>query len=47
MSRGRMGWFGLDDATNESTNRYEAEFRAYLQEAREKGLAVTIVDCHI
>lgn len=44
---GRMGWFGLDDATNESTNRYEAEFRAYLQEAREKGLAVTIVDCHI
>ena len=44
---GRMGWFGLDDATNESTNRYEAKFREYLQDAREKGLAVTIVDCHI
>ena len=33
---GRMGWFGLDDATNESTNRYEAKFREYLQEARER-----------
>ena len=45
--QGRMGWFGFDDATNESMNQYEKEFQAYLQEARENGLAITIVDCHI
>jgi len=28
-------------------NQYEKEFQAYLQEARENGLAITIVDCHI
>lgn len=45
--QGRMGWFGMDDATNESIAGYEEAFQAYLQEAREKGLAITIVDCHI
>ena len=45
--QGRMGWFGMDDATNESICQYEEKFQSYLQEAREKGLAITIVDCHI
>ena len=45
--QGRMGWFGMDDSTNESISRYEKAFQAYLDEAREKGMAVTIVDCHI
>ena len=42
-----MGWFGMDDSTNESISRYEKAFQAYLEEARKKGLAMTIVDCHI
>ena len=45
--QGRMGWFCMDDATNESICQYEEKFQSYLQEAREKGLAITIVDCHI
>ena len=45
--QGRMGWFGFDDATNGSMKQKEKEFQAYLQEARENGLAITIVDCHI
>lgn len=45
--QGRMGWFGLDDATNESITRYEEAFQAYLEKARREGLAITIVDCHI
>ena len=45
--QGRMGWFSMDDATNESIRQYEEKFQAYLEEAREKGLAITIVDCHI
>ena len=45
--QGRMGWFGMDDSTNESISRYEKAFQAYLEEARKKGLAMTIVDCHI
>ena len=45
--QGRMGWFCMDDATNESIRQYEEEFQAYLQEARETGLAISIVDCHI
>ena len=42
-----MGWFCMDDATNESICQYEEKFQSYLQEARENGLAITIVDCHI
>ena len=45
--QGRMGWFALDDATNESIASYEEAFQAYLEKARREGLAITIVDCHI
>ena len=43
----RMGWFALDDATNESIASYEEAFQAYLEKARRERLAITIVDCHI
>lgn len=45
--QGRMGWFALDDATNESIASYEEAFQAYLEKARREGLAITIADCHI
>lgn len=44
---GRMGWFGLDDATEESMQTYISKFKAYLQKAIDDGLYITIVDCHI
>ena len=31
--QGRMGWFGMDDATNESIRQYEEKFQLYLEEA--------------
>ena len=37
MRQGRMGWFGMDDATNESIASTREAFQAYLQEgARER-----------
>ena len=44
---GRMGWFGVDDATRESREAYREAFTDYLEEAREQDLLITIVDCHI
>lgn len=44
---GHMGWWGMDDATSDSRETYMEEFEAYLEEARKKGLRITIVDCHI
>ena len=45
--QGRMGWFGMDDATDESITSYEIAFQEYLEKAREQGLMIAIVDCHI
>ena len=45
--QGRMGWFGMDDATNKSITSYEIAFQEYLEKAREQGLMIAIVDCHI
>ena len=42
-----MGWFGMDDATNGSITSYEIAFQEYLEKAREQGLMIAIVDCHI
>ena len=42
-----MGWWGIDDATKESRESYRNEMESYLREAVEKGLYITIVDCHI
>ena len=44
---GHMGWWGVDDATRESRDTYRTEFEAYLEKAKEQGLYITIVDCHI
>lgn len=44
---GRMGWFGMDDATRDSREAYLKAFDAYLEEARKQDLLITIVDCHI
>ena len=44
---GHMGWWGIDDATKESRESYRNEMESYLREAVEKGLYITIVDCHI
>ncbi len=44
---GEMGWFGCDDATDESREKYEVGFAEYLKEAEEQDLYITIVDCHI
>lgn len=44
---GEMGWFGCDDATDESREKYEVDFAEYLKEAEEQDLYITIVDMHI
>lgn len=44
---GRMGWWGVDDATKESRDAYMTAFEAYLRTAKEQDLFITIVDCHI
>lgn len=44
---GRMGWFGLDDATRDSRNAYIVAFDEYLKQALARNLYITIVDCHI
>ena len=44
---GHMGWWGMDDATAESRDAYNKAFEAFLAEAKEQNLMITIVDCHI
>lgn len=44
---GRMGWFGCDDSTRESMEKYWTEFNAYLEGASSQGLIVSMMDLHI
>lgn len=44
---GKMGWWGVDDATADSRDAYASAFDAYLKIARAQHLFVTIIDCHI
>lgn len=44
---GHMGWWGMDDATAESRETFLESFEAFLKEAQEQNLFITIVDCHI
>ena len=44
---GRMGWWGMDDATAESREKFRESFEAYLEGAKAQNLLITIVDCHI
>lgn len=47
IAPGCMGSFGMDDSTQESQLQYNAMFDAYVKQAAEEGLYITIVDCHI
>jgi len=44
---GEMGWFGMSDLTKDSKKDYEKLFAKYLEYAKDKGLYITVVDCHI
>lgn len=44
---GHMGWWGIDDATQESHAKFETAFQEALKQAIDTGLYITIVDCHI
>ena len=46
-SCGQIGWFGCDDSTEGSMRQYKTEFNAYLKEAAEAGLIVSMMDLHI
>lgn len=47
VAPGRVGLFGFDDSTQKSQLEYDALLAAYLKQAAEDGLHITIVDCHI
>jgi len=42
-----MGWFGCDNATVEKRKTYKERFDAYLKEAQEQGLFISVYDFHI
>lgn len=45
--QGRMGWFGTDDATQETINDYALKFYNILENPAYKDYWFIIVDCHI
>ncbi|MDD3513036.1 MAG: hypothetical protein PHV21_03395 [Synergistaceae bacterium] len=47
ISTGRMGWFGFDDARAEAVEAYRKRFAAYLAEAQDQGLFISVYDFHI
>lgn len=47
LTQGEMGWFGLDDSTPESTEKYEKRFYEAIQNPEYQDLWLVIVDCHI
>lgn len=47
VAPGRVGFFGSDSSTRDSQEVYDAKLIAYLKQAAEEGLYITIVDCHI
>lgn len=46
-SEGDMGWWGCDNATNNSLRLYSNQLQEFLMKAVEDDLWITIVDCHI
>jgi len=44
---GEMGWWGIDNATNESRSTYNELFDQYVEYAKQNNLYITVVDCHI
>lgn len=45
--KGKMGWFGYDDATTESINDYTAFAEAYFSDPSNQEKWIVWVDCHI
>lgn len=45
--KGKMGWFGCDDATTESINDYTAFAEAYFSDPSNQEKWIVWVDCHI
>lgn len=45
--KGKMGWFGCDDATTESINDYTAFAEAYFADPANQEEWIVWVDCHI
>lgn len=45
---GRMGWWGIDDATSESRKEYRSNLAQTIEELKnDPDIWITIVDCHI
>ncbi|WP_430599388.1 hypothetical protein [Enterococcus sp. DIV0179] len=45
FEKGEMGWWGIDDATAESTENYRKSFSEVLETMKDH--YITVVDCHI
>lgn len=45
--KGKVGWFGCDDATTESINNYTAFAEAYFSDPSNQEKWIVWVDCHI
>ena len=46
-AKGKMGWFGMSDATAEEELRWAENYQKQFMAGAEDDLFVTIVDCHI
>ena len=44
---GKMGWFGVDDATAATLTKFQAEWEAFVTDPDNQDLFVTVIDCHI
>lgn len=45
VESGNMGWWGMNDATQDSRSAFDAAFKKYV--AEHPDMIVTAVDCHI
>lgn len=45
--QGRMGWWAINDATDESTNNFAKQFKEYVESVENQDNYLIIVDCHI
>lgn len=47
LEQGNMGWWALNDATEESEDAFKRHLKAYLEDPDNQEKYLTIVDCHI
>lgn len=45
--QGQMGWWAMNDATNETTKKFEEFFKDYISKEENQDKYLIIVDCHI